>query len=531
MINPFTTFIGSTDDVYSYIWFLNNAHQSLISHKLSDLFYTHSLFYPHGVSLRFDTPLFNSLITFPAYVIGGPVFAYNFLAFFTFVFTFIGMFLFLRLLTKNAQAALIGALGFTFSSYRLSRLMVGHMDLLSTEWIGFLLYVTYAYFFVKNENKYILGAGVFIALSAYSDYRTALMSLVLWGVVVGYIGYEAIRHRRIRRWVLFSVCSILTSFVLLIPMLIVHKESLFLAGRYFPSEFQFIEEGSADVSWFFYSIGRSSFFLGWVSLFLLFIAVILRKKSRKRLHAVLWSVIFFFFSFVMMGMRIQVLGQTLYRGILMPYSIFLYSPILRYLHRPSRFGLIIHVAWAVLVSYAVVLLLNRIQHKRIQTVFVMILACAIVGQYIWYFRFPLTVYKPSKAAHIIQTAKQGSVLAIPFGYIDAFYKASSMDYQEEILQQLFFHKPLLGGYVTYIDDKTITWYHKNRLLQKIRTCQETKICIDFTKQEKKELKDFFHVSVIWIVYQDKYKHMTSYLKKQYPDAVQKQTDNSIILLL
>lgn len=87
------------DDGSANLWLIWHACTAIL--EKTSLFFSNNLFAPGGVSIKLDFPFLNSLIGLPAFVLGGPAFAYTFIVLFSFVVSFWGFYLFAKSITKE----------------------------------------------------------------------------------------------------------------------------------------------------------------------------------------------------------------------------------------------------------------------------------------------------------------------------------------------------------------------------------------------------------------------------------------------
>jgi hypothetical protein len=125
-------------DYWAYYWDLWWVKVALFSHQ-SPL-HTSLLYSPDGAALYFHSlMLAPSALMAPVTARLGPTISYNSLVWLSFVGSAFGVYLLaLRVLGPGGsrRAAFLGGVLYAFSAYRFSRMM-GHLDLLSTEWLPF----------------------------------------------------------------------------------------------------------------------------------------------------------------------------------------------------------------------------------------------------------------------------------------------------------------------------------------------------------------------------------------------------------
>jgi hypothetical protein len=125
-------------DYWAYYWDLWWVKSALVAGH--DPLHTRLLYHPDGTSLYFHSLLLGpgTLVT-PVTAVLGPTVSYNLLVWLSFFGSAAGVYaLFLSLAGPGASrlAAALAGVVYAFSAYRFSRMM-GHLDLLSTEWLPF----------------------------------------------------------------------------------------------------------------------------------------------------------------------------------------------------------------------------------------------------------------------------------------------------------------------------------------------------------------------------------------------------------
>jgi len=103
-------------------------------------FFDANIFHPAPLALAYSEHLIpQALQILPVYwLTGNPILSYNLLYLSTFALSGLGMYLFLREVTGNAHAALVGGLLFAFAPYRIPQ--SSHLQVLSSQWMPFALY-------------------------------------------------------------------------------------------------------------------------------------------------------------------------------------------------------------------------------------------------------------------------------------------------------------------------------------------------------------------------------------------------------
>lgn len=113
------------------LWWVAHA----LTHGQSP-FYTHLLFYPHGIDLFWQTLQFShGVFALPVTLLLGPLAAFNFTVLVSFVVGGYATFLFARHLTDNAPAALVAGAVYAFSPFHIERTIEGPLEITAVHWI------------------------------------------------------------------------------------------------------------------------------------------------------------------------------------------------------------------------------------------------------------------------------------------------------------------------------------------------------------------------------------------------------------
>jgi hypothetical protein len=148
LATEFTTAIpGDGFDGWQNYWNLWWVKKALLDLGTNPFFCDY-VYYPTGASLYFHTlNIFNGLFTMPIQAIFGLTVAYNFVVVFSFVAGGYGIYLLVYRFGAGKLAAFVAGLVFTFSPYHFAHLL-GHMQLISLEWLPF-----YVLFTVKALDR------------------------------------------------------------------------------------------------------------------------------------------------------------------------------------------------------------------------------------------------------------------------------------------------------------------------------------------------------------------------------------------
>lgn len=125
------------------------------------------------------------------------VLAYNLLFLSTFVLSGLGVFLLVRTLTGNATAAFIAGLAFAFAPYRLAQF--SHLQVLSSQWMPFVLYGYRRYFDTGRRAPLVGGTAALVVQNLSCGYYMLFFA----PFVALYVLYEMASRGRLRDWPLW----------------------------------------------------------------------------------------------------------------------------------------------------------------------------------------------------------------------------------------------------------------------------------------------------------------------------------------
>jgi hypothetical protein len=189
--------VGGGDGSY-FIWLVAWYQKALFQLHISP-FFAPNLNYPQGWNLATTdiTPAMVAL-ALPGSLLVSPTFGYNFAMLLSFILSGWAMYLWMRHLTGDSLAGLVAGTVFAFLPFRMAHFVVGHLNLLGTQWFPF--YFWGLFDLLKQEKfswKPVLMAGIAAGLigltSPYYVYMTVLISVVF---VLGFLifkGYKRLK--------------------------------------------------------------------------------------------------------------------------------------------------------------------------------------------------------------------------------------------------------------------------------------------------------------------------------------------------
>jgi hypothetical protein len=171
-----------------------------------------NIFYPAPHTIAYSehfTP--QMLQALPVYALGGNVFlCYNLLFLSTFVVAGLGMYLFVRDVTRRPLAAFLAGLAFAYAPYRLGQFP--HLQVMSVGWMPLALLGLRRFFETRRTRALAGGAAAFVVQGLSCGYF-----LMFFAPVFGAYGmYEIVRQHLIRDWRIWTRLAIAAAGVALV---------------------------------------------------------------------------------------------------------------------------------------------------------------------------------------------------------------------------------------------------------------------------------------------------------------------------
>lgn len=468
-------------DEYTFLW-----NFWWFKHAVFDLganpLYTDFTFYPIGNGLvTYTYTLFNAVLALPLEFVFGYPAASNSIFLFAIIASAFGAFLLIQYLIRRSPgllagdpsllslAAFAGGAIYGFASSRFVYASLGHYNFVSSEYLPF-----YALFFVKTvrerawKNAWL--AALFAAFAILTETTYAVFIALFSLVYLLFARWELASHWFRRLITLGAATGVLAS-PLLFPSLIEfanvdytlpewgHAEKLLvdLFGLFTPTSLQpFNRNWVAELDAVRQGTSRfvdvNTIFLGYATLAL---AIVGAWVFRKTLGAWIASAITFaIFSF---GPILHINGQSEFTfgdfttTIPMPFMALHYIPFLKENRVPNRFGILVMMALAIMVGFAIVWLVSRISNLRSQvtrqvflpTVYGLLLTAILFEHSA--IPLPLTDARvPDVYAQIARDPGDYAIFSVPFGLRNSFSTLGAEDTRTQYYQSVH-QKFLLSG--------------------------------------------------------------------------------------
>lgn len=177
-------------------------------------FWHGNIFYPEPLTLAYSEHFAAQMVqALPVLAVtNNVILAYNLLFISTFVLSGLGMFLLVRDLTGRPLAAFVAGLAFAFAPYRIDQFP--HLQVLSTQWMPFVLYGFRRYLETGRRRALAGGAGALIAQNLSCGYYVMFFT----PFAAACVAYELIARRRWADWAAwraFAVAGVVVAFLTL----------------------------------------------------------------------------------------------------------------------------------------------------------------------------------------------------------------------------------------------------------------------------------------------------------------------------
>jgi len=479
----------------------------------TNIFYTNHLYHPIGLDLSlFPLSYFNIISSLPLQFFFNEIVTHNIMVLFSFVMSGFGTFLLVKYLTKDTKAAFISGVIFAFSPFRFGHLM-GHLSIISTEWIPF--FVLYLIKTIKEKNlKNAVFAGAFFSLSALSEWHYLLFLSIFSSVMLLY--YFKTEKKLIlninflKKITLFSLVFLLITFPFFLPLIngalsnpqatrplettIITSADLF--AFFIPSELHPLFGGfvSGINNMFIANLQERNVFLGYIPIILSVYSLFKVEKIKTKFW-ILFSVIFFILS---LGPLLHVFGRFLFPSpmkigdftdyiglnlsqtahdllnnfiaIPLPYiALHKFIPLLR---TPSRFTILVILSVSVLSGYS----MAKIFKKQNNLIFLLILFLILFE----FLAIPLKleeIHVPSFYSQMADDEEDYAILEVPVDFTPIYYGNSSDEILENpdyMLLQTYHNKRLLTGSFTRKQPNATYFIDTTPLLLEMRNPQPIK---------------------------------------------------------
>ncbi|MBI4675693.1 MAG: hypothetical protein HY741_28965 [Chloroflexi bacterium] len=586
LATQFTTHVPGTTtwslDEYGYVWNHWWFKRSLFDLETNP-FQTDFLFYPLGTSLvLYAYTLLHVMLAVPIHFAFGIIPASNFTVLFSFVIAAFGMYLFTSYLLRvslriwdEKYHARIGAIGkdqylhmlaafvagvvFAFASNRFVYLSLGHYNIVASEWIPFYLLFLFKTL-LEPKLKNAVMAGLFAALAMYTETTDGVLLVLLTLAILLFEWRLVLKPATLARIALVGV----TTALLFAPLLIPTALEIFNSGYALPG-FGHSEKLLVDLNGFFaptslHPLNRfwiqeldavrqqtsrfsdvNTFFVGYATALLALLGfVVFARRNRVWLGIALGFAILALGPLLHIGGRSQFDLDGLEVNFPMPFLIFHYIPLIRENRVPNRYSILVVIALAVLVAYAVWWILSRIANSRafarnespiaktiLPTAICGLLSAVLIFEHLA-LPLPLTDARiPAVYTQIRQDPESFTVLSIPLGLRNSFGQIGAEDTRTQYYQSAH-QKFLLSGQIQRNPPYLFEYFQRAPIISSVIALEEYQTLDDVTLQRDKNLANdvvnFFDLRYLVVnpaipgrpPYEDNRDRVVAYLKQVLP---------------
>lgn len=504
------------EDAYGYLFSIWHTQQALLAGSIGNTLYTRWLFYPHGVSMRYDAMPFYSVLFLPLQLIAGPVTVYDTVVVFTYVVTWLSLYVFLHYLSHHRPAAILASTVFTFGYFRTYHTAVGHLDWMGTMWLGVFLFFSYRAFVHGLSIRDVVLSALIFSLQAYTDYRM----LIVLAVIAMFVGMRGIViHGKLAfpRIAIQALVFVLISTCLVLPYVWQFRD---LAGTVMRDD----GTGYLDLAQLILPLNQynRSAFLGLIfPVFVSLLIVAYRQiKPAMKQELRFWGLVCAVILTIAIGHEVRVFGTVVIDPPVMPYSVIQNTPFLRLFYRPARLAIIFHLAVAIALAPVLGYYWDRWKRSARYRVFLCLaIMLPLVLQIAWVYPIPVSVVGPTKLTEYLKL-RRGAVLPYPL-----------TDYQSALSDVVWHGRPLTGGYVSYIDRDTRHWLQETDVLRKILDCQRVGTCPPFNQSDTETVLNGLDIRDIVIYEYRSYPEAVAMFRRSFPDATTQEFDSAYVITL
>ncbi|MBI5029514.1 MAG: hypothetical protein HZB51_03235 [Chloroflexi bacterium] len=486
ILNLATHVTGDGSDDPALAWNLWWVPYSLINLGKSPI-YTDYMFYPIGLNLAFYTLTYlNAFLSIPIQYAINLVIATNVNLWLSFALSGFGAYLLVKYLLRNSNLQLptsnfqlaafaAGAL-YAFSSNKFLYASLGQFNIASSHWIPFyvLFLLKLTHLLARNHESRITNhvlrsairygflLGLFLLFQALSEFIFASFLIIFTAI---YLAYWFIANRRhVATWGLRLATGLFVAMLVftipMLPILSAMISDMLTEGDFIQRGLGFADVFSSDVLGFivpshlnpifgtlpaqFHFAYTNFAYLGFVTLALALLAFWTLRMPRARI----WAIFAAIFIAISLGPTLMVNG-TRYE-VPLPFDLLLEIPIIKGNRYPSRWSVMVTLAFAVMVGYGLTWLFaksSRISNHVLRFTFYALAVGALLFEHLS-MPLPLSDFRiPDVYQTIAQDKSDFTVLEIPLAWRNGFRMTGTLDQAMMFTQwyQTAQRHPILGG--------------------------------------------------------------------------------------
>lgn len=446
---------GRGGDAYQNLWNIWWVREALFSGQ--SFYHSNLILYPEGTSLYLHTLTpYNGIISAPLQLLLPLPVVYNLLCLLAVSLAGLGMYLLAAdLCGQGGLIPFFAGAVYALSPYEFAHLSIGHLNLISIEWLPFYLWALLRAISLPPgspfaslrqpglELRWVLAAAICLILTALCDWQYAFYLALISGPLVV---WQAVRQRR--WWVLFNAAAVAALAGVVLAPIVRGLLGESGSGEFIAPPVEQTKQFSADLAAFFLpgplhplwgadsdwwdshftaGFGESPTYLGYLPLLLAGVAVMLCWR-----RAWFWAVTAAVALFVSLGPQLHVAGEV---KADLPYFLN-QIPALSMYRMPVRFVVVVMLCLAVLAAIGLAHSLAGRSLRLRRTV----AAVALLILLVEYLPTPFPFASAQQPAFYSQIAADGggyAVIELPINLAQGRY----------VYAQTVHQKPLVGGYL------------------------------------------------------------------------------------
>jgi hypothetical protein len=465
-LNFHSYFPGISVDVLANSWYFWLPRGDLL-YSDTDFLHIDYLAYPHSSNLFINSIfLWNVIIYSPVEWFFRLPFTYNLNIFLSFIISGYTTFLLARYVTQDSCASFIAGLIFTFSPFRIYRIIMGHINLTATEFIP--LYIIFLLKFIKEVNlKNSLLLALLFIINVYSSIYISFVLMIFTLIIIFLNVRKIFIFKNLKYIILVLTISLISIFPYIYAFISEGNKyftfkSLNFASKYSADLFAFIFPSSFNLFWGDYlknyvNVTWSEHFIGYTVIIILIYGLIRGSGNKVWLTA---GICFFVLS---LGPTLKIMDKTgdnifffylddLKVTVPLPYIILYYiCPLIRV---PGRFTMFMILSIAILCAYSLKDFFQRFSRRKIfittlLTIFILVEFSVDM---------PVTKVNVPEIYYRIEKEKEDfTILEIPLFIVDGWHHIGVYDNTVQYYQTIH-NKKILNAYLSRLPESLFYYY-------------------------------------------------------------------------
>lgn len=488
LILNFTTGVIGLGDEKIYLWNFWWFKKALFELHANPFFCDY-IFYPFGANIVFlPLTIFNDVVSLFLLPFCSYAAVYNIILFLSFTLSGYGMYLLADYLLKDKKAAFIAGIIFAFCPQKFGHIL-GHLNLLSTEWIPFYILFLVQMSCGKYSVKNSLLAGVFLLLVELSDFYllnfVVIFTVIYWCYIL--ISDEKLLFNKqfLKNLIVFSGVFLIGTLPVLVSIFndIVYNSYSFnsikiysdfssdLAAFFTPSYFNpFLKYQLSSLYIHVFSGGpaENNIFIGYTVILLVLYGLV-KYRGRNYREMKLWFYCAVSLFILSMGPYLMVFGER--TALPLPGYLMVKLPVFSGMRCLSRMTVMAMLSLSVFAAWVCSLMANDARTPLKKNFVYLLIGILII---IEYYPAPFNVNKitiPEIYNRIALDKGDFTVLEIPLDWYIVGTPFSSRSAHRSQFNQMFHNKRILAGCISRANPYMVDHYLEMPFINKIYRLQ------------------------------------------------------------